>query len=295
MSRINLKWLLILPPYLWLLLFFAVPFLIILKISFSEAAIAQPPYTALFEYVNEQITIHLNLGNYTWLFGDALYFNAYMSSLKIAAISTTICLLLGYPIAYGISRMSGSAQSLCLMLIILPSWTSFLIRIYAWMGILRNNGIINNIILSLGISDEPIRLLNTEFAVYIGIVYTYIPFLILPLYANLVKLDQRYLEAAADLGAGPINSFFKVTLPLSKNGIIAGSLLVFIPVVGEFVIPELLGGSETLMIGKVLWGEFFGNRDWPVASTVAIIMLLLLLVPILLFHRFQFKELEEQS
>lgn len=289
------KWWLILPPYAWLLLFFAVPFLIILKISFSEAAIAQPPYTAIFEYANEKLVINLNLGNYLWLFTDTLYLNAYLSSLKIAAISTTLCLAIGYPIAYGIARMQGSIQNLCLMLIILPSWTSFLIRIYAWMGILRNNGIINNVLVSLGFVDEPIRLLNTEFAVYIGIVYTYLPFMVLPLYANLVKLDSRLLEASADLGAGPIRSFFSITLPLSRGGIIAGSMLVFIPAVGEFVIPELLGGAEILMIGKVLWGEFFGNRDWPVASAVATIMLLLLLIPIALFHRYQFRELEEKS
>ncbi|GAB2188625.1 ABC transporter permease subunit [Sessilibacter sp. MAH2] len=289
------KWWLIFPPYAWLILFFAVPFLIILKISFSEAAIAQPPYTAIFEYANEKLVINLNFGNYLWLFTDTLYLNAYLSSLKIAAISTTLCLAIGYPIAYGIARMQGSIQNLCLMLIILPSWTSFLIRIYAWMGILRNNGIINNVLISLGFVDEPIRLLNTEFAVYIGIVYTYLPFMVLPLYANLVKLDSRLLEASADLGAGPIRSFFSITLPLSRGGIIAGSMLVFIPAVGEFVIPELLGGAEILMIGKVLWGEFFGNRDWPVASAVATIMLLLLLIPIALFHRYQFRELEEKS
>lgn len=286
---------LIAPPYVWLLLFFAIPFLIIFKISLSQAEIAQPPYTPLFEYLDQQLTILLNFGNYLWLFSDSLYINAYLSSLKIAAISTLLCLLVGYPIAYAISRMQGSAQSLCLMLVILPSWTSFLIRVYAWMGILKNNGIINNVLQGMGLIDEPLRLLNTEFAVYLGIVYTYLPFLVLPLYANLVKLDNRLLEAAADLGAGPIKRFFTITLPLSRGGIIAGSMLVFIPAVGEFVIPELLGGAEVLMIGKVLWGEFFGNRDWPVASAVATIMLLLLLVPIVLFHRYQFKEMEDSE
>lgn len=286
--------LVVLPPYLWLLLFFAVPFFIIFKISLSKAKIAQPPYSPIFEYVDQQLNVVLNFGNYLWLFSDPLYITAYLSSLKIAAISTLLCLLIGYPIAYGISRMRGSAQSLCLMLVVLPSWTSFLIRVYAWMGILKNNGIINNMLQSLGLIDAPIRLLNTELAVYIGIVYTYLPFLVLPLYANLVKLDGRLLEAAADLGAGPIKRFFTITLPLSRAGIIAGSMLVFIPVVGEFVIPELLGGAEVLMIGKVLWGEFFGNRDWPVASAVATIMLLLLLIPIVLFHRYQFKQLEEK-
>jgi putrescine transport system permease protein len=285
-------WLVVIPPYFWLLLFFAAPFAIVLKISLAESAIAQPPYTALYEYMNNVLTLRVSLSNYLFLLTDSLYFEAYLSSLRIAAISTAICLLVGYPIAYGIARMQGPMQSLLLMLVVLPSWTSFLVRIYAWMGLLRNNGIINNVLLSLGLVDEPIRLLNTELAVYIGIVYCYLPFLILPLYANLVKLDNRLLEAAADLGAGPVARFMRITLPLSRGGIIAGCMLVFIPVVGEFVIPELMGGTETLMIGKVLWGEFFNNRDWPVASAVATVMLIVLLIPIMLFHRFQFREME---
>ncbi len=285
-------WLVVIPPYFWLLLFFAAPFAIVLKISLAESAIAQPPYTALYEYMNNVLTLRVSLANYLFLLTDSLYFEAYLSSLRIAAISTAICLLVGYPIAYGIARMQGPMQSLLLMLVVLPSWTSFLVRIYAWMGLLRNNGIINNVLLSLGLVDEPIRLLNTELAVYIGIVYCYLPFLILPLYANLVKLDNRLLEAAADLGAGPVARFMRITLPLSRGGIIAGCMLVFIPVVGEFVIPELMGGTETLMIGKVLWGEFFNNRDWPVASAVATVMLIVLLIPIMLFHRFQFREME---
>lgn len=285
-------WLLVVPPYLWLLLFFAVPFAIVLKISLAESAIAQPPYTALYEYVDNVLTLRMSFANYLFLISDSLYFEAYLSSLRIAAISTLVCLLVGYPIAYGIARMQGPWQSLLLMLVILPSWTSFLVRIYAWIGLLRNNGIINNVLLSLGVVDEPIRLLNTDLAVYIGIVYCYLPFLILPLYANLVKLDNRLLEAATDLGAGPVARFLRITLPLSAGGVIAGCMLVFIPVVGEFVIPELLGGSETLMIGKVLWGEFFNNRDWPVASAVATVMLIVLLIPIMLFHRYQFREME---
>jgi putrescine transport system permease protein len=285
-------WLLVLPPYLWLLLFFAIPFAIVFKISLSEAVIAQPPYRALADYVDNVLTIRVSLSNYLFLLTDSLYFDAYISSLEIAAVSTVICLLIGYPIAYGIARTQGPLQSLLLMLVILPSWTSFLIRIYAWMGLLRNDGIINNILLALGVADEPIRMMNTQFAVYIGIVYTYLPFLILPLYANLVKLDNRLLEAAQDLGAGPVERFLRITLPLSRGGVIAGCMLVFIPVVGEFVIPELLGGSETLMIGKVLWGEFFSNRDWPVASAIATLMLAVLLVPIMLFHRYQFREME---
>jgi putrescine transport system permease protein len=285
-------WLVVILPYFWLLLFFAIPFAIVLKISLAESAIAQPPYTALYEYVNDVLTLRVTFANYLFLLSDSLYFESYLSSLRIAAISTVVCLLVGYPIAYGIARMQGPMQSLLLMLVVLPSWTSFLVRIYAWMGLLRNNGIINNVLLSLGVVDEPIRLLNTELAVYIGIVYCYLPFLILPLYANLVKLDNRLLEAATDLGAGPVARFLRITLPLSRGGVIAGCMLVFIPVVGEFVIPELLGGSETLMIGKVLWGEFFNNRDWPVASAVATVMLVVLLIPITLFHRYQFREME---
>jgi putrescine transport system permease protein len=285
-------WLVVFPPYLWLLLFFAVPFAIVLKISLAESAIAQPPYTALYAFVDNVLTLRVSFANYLFLLSDSLYFEAYLSSLRIAAISTLVCLLVGYPIAYGIARMQGPRQSLLLMLVVLPSWTSFLVRIYAWIGLLRNNGIINNVLMSLGVVDEPIRLLNTDFAVYIGIVYCYLPFLILPLYANLVKLDNRLLEAATDLGAGPVARFLHITLPLSRGGVIAGCMLVFIPVVGEFVIPELLGGSETLMIGKVLWGEFFNNRDWPVASAVATVMLVVLLIPIMLFHRYQFREME---
>jgi putrescine transport system permease protein len=285
-------WWVVLPPYLWLLLFFAVPFAIVLKISLAEAVIAQPPYTALYEYINNVLSIRVSLANYLFLLTDSLYFDAYLSSLRIAAISTVICLIIGYPIAYGIARTEGPLQSLLLMLVVLPSWTSFLIRIYAWMGLLRNDGIINNALLGLGIVDEPIRMMNTQLAVYIGVVYTYLPFLVLPLYANLVKLDNRLLEAAQDLGAGAITRFLRITLPLSRGGVIAGCMLVFIPVVGEFVIPELLGGSETLMIGKVLWGEFFSNRDWPVASAIASLMLAVLLIPIMLFHRYQFREME---
>jgi putrescine transport system permease protein len=284
--------LVVIPPYIWLLLFFVIPFAIVFKISLAESAIAQPPYTAFYEYVEDVLTFRVSFANYLFLLTDSLYFDAYVSSLRIAAISTLICLVVGYPIAYGIARTQGPLQSLLLMLVILPSWTSFLVRIYAWMGLLRNNGIINSVLMSLGVVDEPIRMMNTEFAVYIGIVYTYLPFLILPLYANLVKLDNRLLEAATDLGAGPVSRFLRITLPLSMGGVIAGCMLVFIPVVGEFVIPELLGGSETLMIGKVLWGEFFNNRDWPVASAVATVMLVLLLIPITLFHRYQFREME---
>ena len=279
-------------PYLWLVLFFLAPFVIVFKISFSEMAYAIPPYTDLMTWAEQQLTLSLNLGNYAYLFTDDLYIRAYLSSIRIAAIATLICLLVAYPIAYVIARAEPATRNALLMLVILPSWTSFLIRIYAWVGILKNNGLINNFLMWLGIIDEPIAMLNTEFAVYVGIVYAYLPFMVLPLYTNLMKLDNSLLEAAADLGAAPWKVFMTVTLPLSKAGMIAGSMLVFIPAVGEFIIPDMLGGAETLMIGKVLWQEFFNNRDWPVASAVAIVMLLLLLLPITLFHRYQARELE---
>jgi putrescine transport system permease protein len=278
-------------PYVWLTLFFLVPFVIVFKISFSEMAYAIPPYTDLMTWADQQLTLSLNFGNYSYLFTDDLYIRAYLSSIRIAGISTVICLLVAYPIAYAIARAEPATRNALLMLVILPSWTSFLIRIYAWVGILKNNGLINNFLMWLGIIDQPIAMLNTEFAVYIGIVYAYLPFMVLPLYTNLMKLDSSLLEAASDLGAAPWKVFMTVTLPLSKAGMIAGSMLVFIPAVGEFVIPDMLGGAETLMIGKVLWQEFFNNRDWPVASAVAIVMLLLLLLPITLFHRYQSREL----
>jgi putrescine transport system permease protein len=279
-------------PYVWLLLFFLVPFIIVFKISFSEMQYAIPPYTDLVSWADEILTINLNLGNYYYLWDDSLYAKAYLSSVRIAFFATIGALIIGYPMAYAIARADASTRNALLMMVMLPSWTSFLIRIYAWVGILKNNGLINNALMSVGIIDEPIAMLNTEFAVYIGIVYAYLPFMILPIYTNLVKLDNSLLEASADLGCPPWKTFLTVTLPLSKAGIIAGSMLVFIPSVGEFVIPEMLGGAETLMIGKVLWQEFFNNRDWPVASAVAIVMLLLLLVPITFFHRYQSRELE---
>lgn len=279
-------------PYGWLLLFFAVPFLIVLKISFSEAAIAMPPYTELLGYVDQVLTININIGNYAYLWEDSLYLSAYLSSVKIAAVATLLCLLIGYPIAYAIARADSTLRNLLLMLVVLPSWTSLLIRVYAWIGLLKNNGLINNALIGMGLIDQPLHILNTQIAVYIGIVYAYLPFMVLPLYANLVKHDLRLLEAAGDLGARPWRSFMTITLPLSRAGIIAGSMLVFIPTIGEFVIPELLGGPGTLMIGKILWQEFFNNRDWPVASAVAIVMLVLLVIPIMLFHHYQARDLE---
>lgn len=286
------RWAVISVPYVWLLLFFAIPFLIVLKISFSTLAIAMPPYTPVLELIDNAVTLKLNLTNYLALVTDSQYVQAYASSIKIAAISTFLTLLIGYPIAYVIARLSPAARNIALMLVILPSWTSFLIRVYAWVGILKNNGLLNNLLMNLGLIDEPLKILYTPTAAYIGIVYCYLPFMVLPLYTNLVKHDNRLLEAAYDLGAKPWKAFFKITLPLSRAGIIAGCMLVMIPAVGEFVIPEMLGGPDTLMIGRVLWGEFFNNRDWPAASAVAIVMLILLMIPILIFNRVQQREME---
>ncbi len=280
-------------PYFWLLMFFALPFAIVLKISLSTAAVSIPPYEAIYQYADESLQILLNLGNYLLVFEDSLYVNAYLGSLKMACFTTAGCLLIGYPMAYAIARAPKQHQTLLILLVMLPSWTSFLIRVYAWMGILSNNGVINNVLMWLGIISDPIQMLNTNFAVYVGIIYTYLPFMVLPLYANLSQLDNSLLEAAADLGSRSLNTFWKVTLPLSKGGVIAGSMLVFIPVVGEFVIPELLGGPDSLMIGKVLWQEFFNNRDWPVASALAVVMLMLLIIPITLFHHYQSRSMEK--
>ena len=282
-------------PFVWLFLFFLLPFFIVLKISFAEADVAIPPYTDVFSWADNQLTILLNFGNYVFLSEDALYLAAYLGSLKIAFVSTLLCLLIGYPMAYAIARAPKEMQTVYLLLIMMPTWTAILIRVYAWMGILSNNGLFNSLLMGLGLISEPLQILNTNLAVYIGIVYSYLPFMVLPLYANLVKHDQSLLEAAADLGSRNFNSFWRITVPLSKNGIIAGCMLVFIPVVGEFVIPELLGGPETLMIGKVLWQEFFNNRDWPVASALAVVMLAILLVPIILFNRNQAKEMEGRA
>lgn len=274
MSR---RWFVIAVPMLWLGVFFLLPFLEVARISLVDAAIARPPYTDLFE----DGQFMGDLENYLFLLSDSLYINSYLSSIKIAFVSTVLALIVGYPMAYAIARSPEPRRSLLLFLVILPFWTSFLLRVYAWIGLLKSNGIINNILISLGIINEPLVMLQTDFAVYVGIVYTYLPFMILPLYANLVKLDGALLEASADLGASRAATFLRVTLPLSLPGILAGSMLVFIPAIGEFVIPALLGGPDTLMIGRVLWNEFFSNRDWPVASAVAIAMLLLIVLPIL--------------
>jgi putrescine transport system permease protein len=283
-------------PMLWLTLFFLVPFIIVLKIAFSEVRVAMPPFAPLWEWVSESmVQVRLNTANFKFLFTESLYISTYLYSLKVAAISTFFCLLLGYPMALGIARASPATRNVLLMLIILPFWTSFLLRVYAWIGLLKNNGVINNVLMALGVIDEPITMMQTDFAVYIGIVYSYLPFMILPLYTNLEKHDQSLLEAAQDLGSRPAKAFLRITLPLSMPGIIAGSLLVFIPAVGEYVIPSLLGRTDQLMIGRVLSDEFFSNRDWPVASAVAICMLVLLIVPIMLFQYFQNRTLMRRA
>ena len=280
-------------PYAWMLLFFLVPFAIILKISLAETQVAIPPYTALVEYAEDKLTFVLNLGNYLYLLDDEMYLDSYLQSLQVAGISTLLCLLIGYPIAWSIVHSSPAMRNVLLMLVVLPSWTSFLIRVYAWIGILKNNGLLNNFLIYIGVIKEPLQLLHTDFAVYIGIVYAYLPFMILPLYTALMRVDYSLIEAASDLGAKPWRTFLSVLLPMTKSGIVAGSMLVFIPAVGEFVIPELLGGPDSLLIGRVLWQEFFNNRDWPVASAVAVVMLTMLMVPIVWFYRYQRREMAE--
>jgi putrescine transport system permease protein len=279
--------LLIAIPLLWLGLFFLAPFATIVKISFAQSQLAIPPFSELITLDQEQLTITLELSNYTELYGYDLYLRSYLNSLRIALVSTVLCLLLGYPMAYAIVRLPRHWRTFCLMLVIMPSWTSFLIRIYAWMGILKGDGFLNSVLLALGVIDEPLVLLHTSTAVYIGIVYGYLPFMVLPIYANLAGQQRVLLEAGADLGAPPWQRFLRLTLPLSLPGVIAGSMLVFIPAVGEFIIPELLGGSDSLMIGKLLWSEFFNARNWPGAAALAVVMLLLLLIPITLFNRFE--------
>jgi len=277
-------------PFVWLLLFFLLPFFIVAKISVAELKIASPPFSNMFEWTDGGIvTVRIVFDNFIYIMTDNLYFDTYLNSVKIAAVSTFFCLLFGYPIAYGIVRSGPLAKPIFLFLVILPFWTSFLLRVYAWMGLLSDQGTINSILVALGIINEPIQMLYTEFAVYIGIVYTYMPFMILPLYANLEKLDGSLNEAAADLGSRPTNTFFKVTLPLTMPGVIAGSLLVFIPATGEYVIPDLLGGGNVQMIGRVLYNEFSRNTDWPVASAVALTMLFLLVLPIIVFQYYQGK------
>ncbi|HBS98329.1 ABC transporter permease subunit [Salipiger marinus] len=294
------RFVLIAVPYLWLLALFLVPFLIVLKISLSDVALARPPYMPqldLTQGLDGLLTFFsdLDFENFVFLSTDSLYWQAYLSSLQIAVVSTLLTLCVGYPIAYGMARAPREWRPTLLMLVILPFWTSFLIRVYSWMGILSTEGVLNQVLLFLGVIDTPLQIMNTKTAVYIGIVYTYLPFMILPIYSALEKLDESLLEAAEDLGCSRMEAFWLITWPLSRNGIIAGCFLVFIPAIGEFVIPSLLGGSDTLMIGKVLWEEFFSNRDWPVASAVAVILLLILIIPIVLFQRNEQKQREAEG
>jgi putrescine transport system permease protein len=291
--------LVIIIPYAWLLILFLVPFLIVFKISLSQTAIAMPPYLPTFDLSGGisglwESLKEFSFDNYLWLTEDPLYFNAYVSSVVIAAISTFFALLIGFPIAYGMARAPATVRPLLLMLVILPFWTSFLIRVYAWIGILKPEGLLNQFLIWTGLIDQPLIILNTHTAIFIGIVYSYLPFMVLPLYSALEKMDYSLIEAAQDLGCTPIGAFWKITFPLAMPGIVAGCLLVFIPATGEFVIPDLLGGSQTLMIGKTLWNEFFANRDWPVSSAVAVILLLMLVVPMMFFQQAQAKAQERE-
>jgi putrescine transport system permease protein len=281
-------------PYLWLLAFFLLPFLIVAKISVSEMETVQ--FKDLVTFKDGVLALSLKLSNYAFIVSDDLYVKTYLASLKYAAATTVFCLLIGYPFAYFMARAKPTVQPALLMLVMLPFWTSFLLRVYAWKGLLTEHGLVadaliavgaDHLLVALGVITSPGKLMNTPFSLVLGMVYTYLPFMILPLYSNLAKMDLRLLEAAADLGATPWTAFWKVTVPLSKAGIIAGSMLVFIPCVGEFVIPELLGGPETLMIGRVMWDEFFSNNDWPMASSVAVVMILLVIVPLAIFNKYQ--------
>ena len=283
-------------PYLWMALFFFVPFLIILKISFAESLDdSVPPYTSLFSYDAEEFKLNFSayLGNYVSIFEDSTYLYSYLKSIKIALISTLLCLLIGYPMAWAIATSKSSVRNALLMLVIMPSWTSFLIRIYAWMGILKPEGYLNSFLQWLNVIDEPLQLLHTDIAVYIGIVYAYLPFMILPLYTAIVRVDYTLIEAGYDLGCRPTKCFFSLFVPQTYSGIIAGSMLVFIPAVGEYIIPELLGGPGANLIGRTIWAEYFMTRDWPLAAALATIMLLILVIPIVLFYKTQRKEITQ--
>ena len=287
------RWLIILPPLLFLLIFFVVPFLFAFKISFADMAISVPPFSPLVQVTpDDHVTFRITFDSYTYLVEDDLYILSYLYSLKTAFFSTIICLLIGYPMAYAMARAPKATQNILMLIIILPFWTSFLLRVYALEGIIRENGLLNSALLWAGIIDHPLKIMRTGIAVYLGIVYSYLPFMVLPLYATLEKLDHTLLEAASDLGQPPWRAFLDITLPLSLPGVIAGSMLVFIPAIGEFVIPSLLGGPDSLMIGRVLWDEFYSNHDWPVASAVATVLLVLLVGPIAVYQYYQGKEME---
>jgi putrescine transport system permease protein len=281
-------------PWFWLALFFVLPFCFVLKISLSEAALAQPPYLNwVREMDNGLVTIKLNFDSYLRMLEDPLYIYALWGSVKIATLTTLLCLVIGYPMAYAITTAPAHWRLPLLMLIVLPFWTSFLIRVYAWIGILKNNGLLNQLLIASGLIDQPLEILHTPVAVYIGIVYSYLPFLVLPLYATLIRLDPILLEAAADLGCRPYKQFLTITLPQSMPGVIAGSMLVFIPVMGEFVIPDILGGPDTLMLGKIMWMEFFNNKDWPMASALATVLLSVLIIPFVVMRHYEQQAAEE--
>ncbi len=285
----------VVPPFLWLILVLLVPFILVLKISFADLRFGIPPYTSLAEIKDQTVSLALNLRGYSLLFTDSLYIATYLNSIKMALVTTVCCALIGYPMAYYIARSSPAIRNVLLLAVILPFWTSLLLRVYAWVGILRNDGLLNKLLQWLGIITAPLEIYRTDMAVYIGLIYAYLPFFILPLYANLVKLDVRLLEAAYDLGARPWRAFLSVTLPMSMPGVIAGAMLVFIPSVGEYVIPEMLGGANTLMMGRVMWTEFFNNADWPMAAAVTCVMVMLLLVPLVIFQYNQVRQLETQK
>jgi len=280
-------------PFIFLLVFFMIPFFVVMQISVVDPRLGIPPYTELVQWTDGVLSLKFNFEHYVNVLTDQLYFDAYLCSLQVAAITTAICLLIGYPAAYFIARSKPETRNVLLMAIMLPFWTSYLIRVYAWIGILKDQGLLNNFLLWTHVIHEPLRLFHTNTAVYIGMVYSYLPYLILPLYAHLVRMDYTLLEAAHDLGARPWKAFVTITIPMSMRGIIAGSLLVFIPSVGEYVIPEILGGADNLMVGRLMWDDFFNNMDWPVASAATAIMVVLLLVPIALFQHMQSKSIEE--
>ncbi|MFA5521909.1 MAG: ABC transporter permease subunit [Castellaniella sp.] len=282
----------IVPPFVWLVLVLLLPFVLVFKISLADLRFGIPPYTDLAVLKDETLTLVLNLRGYALLFSDSLYLSTYLNSVRMALVTTVICALIGYPMAYVIARAHPRVRNMLLLAVILPFWTSLLLRVYAWVGLLRNDGLINKALLALGLISEPLEMYRTDFAVYVGLVYAYLPFFILPLYASLVRLDMRLLEAAYDLGARPWRAFLGITLPQSMPGVTAGAMLVFIPAVGEYVIPEMLGGADTLMMGRVMWTEFFNNADWPMAAAVTCVMVLLLLVPLVLFQYAQMRQLD---
>ncbi len=294
------RWVVAAIPYVWLLASFLGPFVIVLKISLSQTAMALPPYTPTLDLAAGwqgvcDFVSHLSLETYALIVSDPIYLSSYLKSLQVAAVSTVLLLLIGYPLAYGIARSPRRLQPLLVMLVVLPFWTSFLIRVYAWINILQRDGLLNELLLAWHVIDAPRAWLSSDTAIYIGVVYSYLPFMVLPLYAALEKVDPALLEAAADLGCTRARAFCRVTVPLTRAGIAAGALLCFIPIVGEFVIPDLLGGSQTLMIGQTLWTEFFSNRDWPVASAIAVLLLILLVVPILFYERLQRRAIEGEA